>query len=246
LRFDQTTRPNRVTSIIASKTPSAIAPLLRYTARAFFARRILVTEGNTEIGLLLGVRENWPERHASKPIEQLGGAIADGNGSQTPLMTLGLASLGYKTAIYRDSDTSLSSADLSALGAAGIPIFEYGGLLNTEQAIFSAASDALVQELLVYARTERGDDAVDNNLSMQIADLDIEVIRGEFATWGFSSALDGAQLRAAIAEVAHRKGWFKDQRIARGLAPIVWKIITENPAAPIAHAILQAETWLYA
>ena len=219
---------------------------MRFTPRALFARRILVTEGNTELGLLLGLRENWPARHANRPIEQQGAALADGNGEQASSMALALAGLGYTTAIYRDSDTVLSPAIVAALAAADVPIFEYVGGLNTEQAIFSTASDALVQELLVYAREERGDDAIDNNLDIKIPDLDIATIRGDFAAWELFSEMDGAQLREAIAEVAGRKKWFKDQRIGRGLAPMVWRIAAENPVSPLATALTQAEVWLYA
>src|SRR3546814_3568794 len=109
------------------------------------------------------------------------------------------------SAIYRDSDTVLAPAIVAALVAADVPIFEYGGGLNTEQAIFSTASDALVQELLVYARAERGDDAVDNNIDIKIPDLDIAMIRGDFADWEFFTEMDGTQLREAISEVAGRK-----------------------------------------
>ena len=178
LRVIQTSRPGRAATIAHPNSPDSIRALMRFTPRAMFARRILVTEGNTELGLLLGLRENWPARHANRPIEQLGVALADGNGEQASSMALALAGLGYTTAIYRDSDTVLSPAIVAALAAADVPIFEYGGGLNTEQAIFSAASDALVQELLVYAREERGDDAIDNNLDIKIPDLDIATIRG--------------------------------------------------------------------
>ena len=187
-----------------------------------------------------------PARHANKPIEQLGVAIADGNGEQACSMALALSSLGYLTAIYRDSDTAVTGANLAALAAAGIPIFEYGAGLNTEQAIFSAANDAQVQELLVYAREERGDDAVDNNLDTKIPDLGIAMIRGDFPDWQLLSALDGAQLREAIAEVAARRKWFKDQRIGRGLAPMVWRVAAAAPASPLAIALARAEAWLYA
>ena len=246
LRVVQTIRPGRETNLARPASPDPIQALMRFTPRALFARRILVTEGNTEIGLLLGVRENWPPRHANKPIEQLGVAIADGNGEQACSMALALSDLGYLTAIYRDSDTALSAENLAALLAAGIPIFEYGGGLNTEQAIFSAASNELMQELLVYARAERGDDAIDNNLAIKIADLAVEIIRSDFGNWDSFTALDGPQLREAIAEVAVRKKWFKDQRIGRGLASMVWRIATAAPASPLAIALTQAEAWLYA
>lgn len=246
LRVIQISRPGRVATIAHPNSPDPIRVLMRFTPRALFARRILVTEGNTELGLLLGLRENWPSRHADRPIEQLGAALADGNGEQASSMALTLAGLGYSTAIYRDSDTALPPAITVALAAAGVPIFEYSGGLNTEQAIFSTASDALVQELLIYAREERGDDAIDNNLDIKIPDLDIAVIREDFAVWEIFTEMDGAQLRGAIAEVAGRKKWFKDQRIGRGLAPVVWRIAAENPASPLATALTRAEAWLYA
>jgi len=181
LRVVQTSRPGRVTTIARPNVPDPIRALMRFTPRALFARRILVTEGNTELGLLLGLRENWPARHANRPIEQLGVAIADGNGEQASSMALALAGLGYRTAIYRDSDTVLPPFTVAALATAGVPVFEYGGGLNTEQAIFSAASDEMVQALLVFARHERGDDAIDNNLDLKMPDLDIATIRGDFA-----------------------------------------------------------------
>ena len=246
LRVVQTIRPDRTTTLARPSSPDPIRALLRFTPRALLARRILVTEGNTEIGLLLGLRENWPPRHANKPIEQLGVAIADGNGEQACSMALALSDLGYLTAVYRDSDTTLSADNVAALAAAGVPIFEYGGGLNTEQAILSAAGDELVQELLAYARAERGDDFIDNNLAIKIPDLAIEVIRGNFNAWDLFTSLDGPQLRDAIAEVAVRKKWFKDQRIGRGLAPTVWRIATAAPASALGTALAQAEAWLYA
>lgn len=246
LRVVQMTRPGRQGAVLAPTAPDSIRALMRFTPRALFARRILVTEGNTEIGMLLGIREHWPARHAGKPIEQLGVAIADGNGAQAPAMALALHELGYETAIFRDSDTSLSPAEQTSLAAAGIQVFEYGGDLNTEQAIFRAASDELVQELLNFAREERGDDAVDNNIDIKLPELTLAVIRETFSAWKFFSELDGLQLREAIAEVTVRKKWFKDQRIGRGLSPMVWRIAEAAPGSPLATALHQAEAWLYA
>lgn len=246
LRVVQTARPGRATAIARPSSPDLIRPLMRFTPRALFARRIVVTEGNTELGLLLGLREDWPVRHGGRPIEQQGAAVADGNGEQASSLALALAGLGYPTAMFRDSDTVLAPATIAALAAAGVPVFEYGGGLNTEQAIFSAANDELVQALLAYAREERGDAAVDDNLNTRIPDVGIGMIRGDFADWSLLSALDAIQLREAVAEVAARKKWFKDQRIGRGLAPLVARIAAANAAAPLATALAQVEAWLYA
>ena len=246
LRVVQTARPGRATAIAHPSTLDPIRPLMRFMPRAMFARRILVSEGNTELGLLLGLRENWPVRHGGRPIEQMGAAIADGNGEQASSLALALAGLGYPTAIFRDSDTLLAPTTVTALAAAGVPIFEYGGGLNTEQAIFSAASNELVQSLLAYAREERGDAVVDDNLNIKFPDLGIAIVRGDFANWELFSELNGVQLRSAIAEVAARKKWFKDQRIGRGLAPLVSRVAAEDTASPLAIALAQVEAWLYA
>jgi hypothetical protein len=58
--------------------------------------------------------------------------------------------------------------------------------------------------------------------------------------------LDGAALRDALAEVARRKKWFKDQRIARGLVPITERILQEAPASPLAQVLARIEAWAYA
>ena len=250
----KTTRPDRLTSIATPTTPKSLRPLLRFTPRALFARRILVCEGYTEVGLLLGLREHWPSRHGNVPIEQLGAAIADGNGGEACAMALALAKLGYLTALYRDSDDPLTVDQQTKLAESNIPVFEYGHELYTELAIFSAATDAHVQELLQHAREERGADFIDNNLASKIDDLNVECIRLSFDNWELLTAKNGSELRLAISEVAASKGkekkdkkpWFKDQRLGRTLAPFVWNIAADAPASPLATTLAKVEAWLYA
>lgn len=245
LRVVQVSRPSRQVLIRQPTAPDPIRALLRHTPRALFARRILVCEGNTELGLLLGLRENWPTRHEGRPIEQVGSAIADGNGAEACSIALALAALGYQVALYRDSDVPLQIGEQIPLSAAGVSVIEYGGLLNTEQALFLHATDDFVQGLLTHARAERGDDAVDNNLAIQIPSLTLADIRGPFFNWELMSSLNGQQLRAAIADVADRKKWFKNQRAARDIAPTVWSQVWNSHPCPLSTAILAVEAWLY-
>jgi AAA domain, putative AbiEii toxin, Type IV TA system/AAA ATPase domain len=246
LHVVSTSRPDRTTMLRSPEAPDPINALMRHTPRAMFARRILVTEGMTEVGMITGIREKWPPRHKGKPIEQLGAAITDGNGSQACVLALALAELGYPTALFRDSDVALTAVDIAALAAAGVPVFEYGGLLNTEQAIFSAASDAAVQELLGYARLQRGDDIVNDNLAAKIPGLDRANASLDFSEWATTFDKSSAALREIISEVMSRKKWFKDQRIGRGLAPHVWSIALASPESPLAKTLAAVEAWLYA
>lgn len=242
----KTSRPARRATLLAPAFPDSINALMRFTPQALFARRILVCEGRTEVGMLLGLRDNWPARHNGKPIEQLGAAIADGNGGQASAMALSLANLGYPTALFMDSDVPLPPAEVAALAAVNVPVIEYGSNLNTEQAIFSFASDIRVQELLNLARTNHGDDSVNGCIFPKIPGMNATNVQQNFATWATASGKTGAELRTIIAEVALRKRWFKDQRIGRGLGPIVWAIVCENHTCALTRSLLAAEAWLYA
>ena len=245
LRVVQTNAATRQMVINRPTTPDPLRALLRYTPRALFARRILICEGNTELGLLLGLRENWPARHDGKPIEQLGAAIADGNGGQACAIASALSDLGYQVALYRDSDVPLTPDEILLLTTSKVQVIEYGSTLNTEQAVFLDAPDPYVQELLGHLRAEYGDDAVDNNLDNAIPDLTLADIRGPFASWELITALDGRQLRNAIAGVVHKRKWFKSQHAGRKLAPFVWKIAGASQHAPLTLCILNVEGWLY-
>ncbi|CAN7771023.1 AAA family ATPase [Variovorax sp. LjRoot290] len=241
----RTSRPARMVEVVKPAAPDPIHALMRFNPRALFARRILVSEGMTEVGMLNGIREFWPPRHNGMPCEHKGASVADGNGGQTVPMALGLAGLGYTVAVFRDSDVPLPPESIASLAAAAIPIFEYGNMLDVEHALFSAANDAQVQRLLDYARQERGEGRVNDNL-LPALDLSRETLAVTFDAWQLFTAHDGAELRNRLAGVFVARKWFKDQRIGRGLGPIAWDISVSNPTSPFAVTLAAAEAWLYA
>ncbi|HEX6706081.1 MAG TPA: ATP-binding protein [Albitalea sp.] len=241
----RTTRPGRATSIVKPGAPDPIRALMRFAPRALFSRRILVSEGNTEVGVVNGVREFWPALHAGIPIEHRGGFIADGNGSQAPEIALGLRGLGYDVAVFRDSDTALKAEDSAAFTAKGIPIFEYGAGLDVEHAIISVASDVQMQRLIEHLRAERGSGKIDDNLRVALG-MTAAALAQHFSTWELSSSLDAAELRKRIADECTNRRWLKDQRIARGAGPIAREVAKEAPGSPLALTFAAACAWLYA
>jgi hypothetical protein len=245
LHVIRTSRPDRVTTAKKTEAPVPIAALMRFTPRALFARRILVCEGMTEVGLLLGVREQWPGRHSGRPIEQVGVALADGNGAQAPELALALAALGYVTALFMDSDVPLTPPTVAALATAGVHVYEYGNMLNTEQAIFMAASNQTVQDLLTIVRANHGADSVNGALFPRLGMTHVTV-QEPFGTWEVHAGLNAAQLRTVVADVAKAKKWFKEQRYGREIGPIVWRIMVENNPAPLTQVLLHLEGWAYA
>jgi len=241
----RTDRPGRCTTLVKPEAPEPINALMRFAPRALFSRRVLVSEGYTEVGILNGVREFWPPLHGGVPIEHRGAIIADGNGSQAPAIALGLAKLGFQVGMYRDSDTALSADDIAAFALAGIPIIEYGQGLDVEHALFAVADDAQVHRLLEHLREARGAGKINDNLATALG-MDVPTVSGNFAAWASQSPHDAAETRRRIAEVCGTRKWLKDQRIARGAAPIAWEIAVAQPVSPPAQSFTAARAWLYA
>lgn len=244
LRVVRTSRPGRTTAIVRPGAPDPIRALMRFAPRALFSRRILVSEGMTEVGVLNGVREFWPRLHGGLPIEHVGAFIADGNGAEAPTIALGLRGLGYEVAVYRDSDNALAADVATRFEAAGVPVIEYGGGLDVEHAIISEADDSQMQRLIEHLRAERGEGKINDNLRVALG-LDAAEITLVFEAWELFSPHDAAELRRRIADICVERRWLKDHRIARGAGPIAWDVALSRPESPLAQSFAAARAWLY-
>lgn len=157
-----------------------------------------------------------------------------------------MSALGYSVALFRDSDVALGADVKARLQQNQIDVFEYGEGLHTEQAVFVAADDACVQALLMKAREEKSVHKVNQNCIAKFDGVPYQVVDGDFSAWADSAKMDPKALRLAVGEVAAKNSWFKDQRIGRELAPLVWQIAQGAQDSALARALAQAECWLYA
>lgn len=238
-----------LTDQVELRAPSALPAfrkLMKKTPRALFARRVLVCEGATEVGLMLGLREPLQSRHDGIPVEQRGVAFADGEGSFAPQLAAALARLGYAVALFRDSDRALTADEALEVATTGVTVFQYDGALDTEAAMFSAAADGQVQALLDYAREEKTEESITACLKNRDAELTPEVTAETFSLWEFSTTSDGVALRSTVAQVATKKSWFKELHSGRTIAPIAWEIVEHAPGSAFAKCVLALESWLYA
>uniref|UniRef100_UPI001594ADEF ATP-dependent nuclease n=1 Tax=Burkholderia vietnamiensis TaxID=60552 RepID=UPI001594ADEF len=239
-------RASKCVEFHAPSMLSSFAKLMKKTPRALFARRIVICEGVTEVGLLLGFRDPFCASNRGVPVEQRGVAFADGEGAQAPQLAIALAALGYPVALYRDSDRPLTPDETRDVVAAGVVIFQYDGAMDTETALFTAASDAQVQALLDYARAEKTEESVAATLKGRDAELTPEMTSLAFNTWELFVTADGAALRATLAEVASKKNWFKELHSGRAIAPIAWEIVEQAPASAFSRCVRALGAWLYA
>jgi putative ATP-dependent endonuclease of the OLD family len=130
-----------------------LASLVRSIPETFLARRILVCEGKTEIGVIRGHDSTWSARHSSKSLAHLGVVTALGNGGDTGKRARAFTELGYAVAVLADSDATFDPGP-TALAALGVPVVRWEGDCAIEERAAADLSwdslcmlfDALVDE----------------------------------------------------------------------------------------------------
>jgi len=113
---------------------------IRAHAHALLASSIVVCEGGSEIGLMRGLDQHFTAA-GEKSHAACGATLVNGNGDETFSRGIALQSLGYRTAILRDSDKPAPPGTEAAFVAGGGKVFAWGGGRALEQELFAALPD---------------------------------------------------------------------------------------------------------
>lgn len=182
---------------------------LRACAESFFSNRVIVCEGKTEIGLVRGIDLHNQDSGAATIISK-GVHCADGGGDSMFARASIFASLGYPTAIFKDSDKETQHREHKDKAVScGINVFEWHHGRATEDAIFDACPPSVIPSLLHIASERKGTEAVkDHILSHSGQAVTYEDCVGRFSE----------EHRRILARAAGKKSWFKDIEPAENVA----------------------------
>jgi len=234
--------------VLHPRDVKALERVLKHSPRALFARRILVCEGDTELGLMLGLRDFYPGRRKGVSIEQRGAAIVDGHGTTAPQVAAALAALGYPTALFRDSDVPVPPDQQKALDLHSVRTVTYVSKIAIDEAIFLAVPNDLdVDKLLAIAEEFKGAATVADQINKEFAKIGNGGVGDTvFADWEFEPPIDRKSVLERLGKLAKTKSWFKNRYISRRLAAIVDKSALEDDWSELALALQEIEGWLYA
>lgn len=216
-----------------------IRPILRSNPEAFLARKIVVCEGKTEIGLCKALDKFWSETVGS--FAYAGVTLTDGSGTSGPAKAVEFANLLYKTAFFGDSDVQLNP-NQDELVAQDVVTLLWDGEMSTEERVFSDLPFSAVVKAIELAIEEHGLQRVRDVLApfFKCKPADIP---GNVTEWEpeFSESV----IRSKFAEAAKQKDWFKRVDLAEGLGGIIvesWAEITERP---LGTGISKLKEWVY-
>jgi hypothetical protein len=121
-----------------------------------------------------------------------------------------------------------------------VRVLEYVNALNTEQAVFLAASDRSVEDLFGVVVEGISEPTLLDHLRGAFPGVPVDE---DFDAWGPEGS--GWAHRQTLAALAIDKRWLKNEERGRAIAPVVLKIIQENPGSPLAQCLLSIEQWFY-
>jgi putative ATP-dependent endonuclease of OLD family len=178
---------------------------IRVHPQAILARSVLVCEGATETGLIRGL-DQWRTESAKQSISALGASLVDAGGvSKVVEKAQAFLSLGYRTALLRDSDVDPAPGTEEAFTKGGGRAFAWNGAVTLEQVLFEnlAKSDAF--KLLRFAKEHSSTEVI----TSQIAQFSGNKITLKQIIEEAKIADLSPDSRAALGMAANKGKWFK-------------------------------------
>lgn len=210
--------------------PVTLKPVIKASPEAFLARRVVMGEGKTEYGLLLGLFEAWDtelEAVDGIPTAALGVVGVEGSGGTGSAgRAKELLGAGYEVVLVLDSDDQAANALVPEVAAAGGKVVQWTGDVCTERAICDQLS-AEGLTAFINSAVEAADDPETSRLAFAdqlrargappLGEKDAQL---DVAAW-VAAGLTLDQARVTVGDTAKAKNWFKNVDRGRALAAVV-------------------------
>lgn len=185
---------------------------IRKSPEAFFARKILVCEGATEIGFCRSINE-YRISHNKTSASCMGIRFADGAGNEMINYVLGFKDLSYPTALFCDSDCVNINNRKQEFRDLEINVIDSEDNCSIEQQVFKDVPWNVVKALIKIAIEKVIDDdgktyeeAEKKIFDATNAQLDCRM--AQMTNWYQNESDD---LRTALGLAAKNKNWYKKQ-----------------------------------
>lgn len=208
---------------------------IRKDAGAFLAKKVIVCEGATEVGICRGLDNQWASS-GMEPFSFYGVAMFDaGGGSNIKPTAEALKILGYDVFVIGDSDADdgFSEEHAIALRASGVSVIRWEGNVSIEEYFFKQLSWNAVKKSIDLAILMHGDRVLQQIQQKQ------DGLADDPKLWN-----DTAPLREAIGKASvGRNAWFKRQDRAEEWVPEIYDSLNHKLTS-IGKHIDGIKTWV--
>lgn len=197
---------------------------IRKNPEAFFAEKVLVCEGATEIGICRAIN-NWRQDSGKVSTACKGVRFADGEGRHLDDYVVGFRNLSFTTGLFCDSDDDEINIQKQAFVSQGIELIDSDSNNAIENQVFKDVSWATVKELIPIAiqkimeddgkSQEEAEESVFRSTNARLINK-----MASIENW---YDMENNELRIALGETAKEKKWYKRQSYGERLGQIILK-----------------------
>ena len=224
-------------------TDDAIQGTVRKYPEALLATSVLVCEGASEVGLMRGL-DQYRIDQGEPSITACGTALIDGGGEEMFKRARVFQSLGYRTAVLRDSDVLPTPELEAAFRADGGSVFCWPEGRALEDELFLSLGETGIDALLRLAIELKEHDVVDAHIKTESGNAknlgDIELER---LLTGYSNATRTLLGKASRKREA-RRCWFKSVSAMQAAAFGIIGPDLANADPQFQAMISQVFTWI--
>ncbi|MGC4100855.1 ATP-dependent nuclease [Ferruginibacter sp.] len=192
----------------------AIQGSVRRNPEAFFAKKVLIGEGATELGVCRALN-NYRVKKGLPNATFRGVRTADGGGDAMIEYAQGFLNAGFPTALFCDSDAPIPHSKKPSLRIAGVKIFDWPDTDSFEMAIFKYLPFPLILEVFELAALIKNEEDHTSTVDQYKTNMWASVTSsfGSGCPGNLAGATDTEPLRLAIAKASTKKDkeWFKRQ-----------------------------------
>lgn len=221
---------------------------LRSGPSSFLAKKVVVTEGKTEFGLLLSMVEQWDDVAAATDgatSAANGVAIANGVGSNAPNRAGVLARLGYDVALFMDNDDRGVDAAVTAAEANGATSIRWQLGNATENEMIAAMDASMLSELLRVAVEVRVDETTVKSDLINVSASGPRVSGLDVGVWIYSDGFTLETARQLIAKAAMKSKWFKSVPAGRALGEFIFRNAAVLRSTSFGATLLAVKAFIY-
>lgn len=212
---------------------------IQQVPESLLARRIVVCEGATEVGMIHALDDHWTA--AKEPLASLGVLPIDGGGTSAPKRARELKALGYDVMVFGDSDDTIAK-EAKGLEQNGIPVIMWPGAVCTEQSLFSDLPWDGVQALLTVVLNDRDEQSIRSQLQAKRHAGSTLDLKPPLMTLPESKELRDLLGRTAGAKTS---GWYKQLHLGEEVGRILAAHLATTPETNTGKTTARLEEWLY-
>lgn len=195
---------------------------IRKNPEAFFAAKVLVCEGATEIGICRAINKRRIQ-NGNASASCRGVRFADGAGQTLVDYVIGFNQLLYSTALFCDSDSVIVNNEKSHFVQDGITVIDCEQNLSIEEQIFKDVTWDTIKELIPLAvqKVEIDNQITPDEAARAIYDSTNAFMANRMTSIDDWYSIESEEKRFALGKAAKKKEWYKRQDYSQQMGEII-------------------------